>query len=190
MTLKSILALAICFIACADYAASPGNVSDAKISAATKPAHDSIATPTPVSATVSLNDSVKEETEKPASRKPAVKVGKVGKVEHGKATFYGKKWHGRRTSSGERLDNYAYQCAHKTLPFGTLVKVTNKKNGKSCVVKVVDRGPFGRGMVIDLTHQAARHIGMLRDGVVSVSLETLHPDTKVENGEIVEIEES
>lgn len=104
--------------------------------------------------------------------------------QHGKATFYAKSWHGRRTSSGERLDNTGYQCAHRTLPFGTLIKVTNKKNGKSCIVKVVDRGPFGKGKVIDLTYQAARDLGMLMHGVVPVSLEKVHPEANVENGQI------
>ena len=91
--------------------------------------------------------------------------------QHGKATYYGKKWHGRRTSSGERLDNNSYQCAHRTLPFGTMIRVTNKKNGQSCVVKVVDRGPFGKGRVVDLTYQAAKDLGMIAAGVVPVSIE-------------------
>ena len=105
--------------------------------------------------------------------------------QHGNATFYGKSWHGRKTSSGERLNNEEYQCAHRTLPFGTLVKVTNKKNGKSCIVKVVDRGPFGKGMVIDLTYEAARSIGMLSAGVVPVSLEKIEPGTPIVKGQIV-----
>lgn len=91
--------------------------------------------------------------------------------QRGKATYYGRKWHGRRTSSGKRLDINAYQCAHRTLPFGTKVKVTNVTNGKSCVVEVVDRGPHGRGLVIDLTNKAAEAIGLLRQGVAPVTLE-------------------
>lgn len=107
--------------------------------------------------------------------------------EHGKATYYSRKWHGRRTSSGRKLDNNGYQCAHKTLPFGTKIKVTNKKNGKSCVVEVVDRGPFAKGMVIDLTYQAARHIDMVNCGVVPVSLEIMEPGTAVSNNENQEL---
>lgn len=167
MTFKTLFTAAMCFISCVACAAPTGSRA-------------------PVS-------NVKKETAAVADtvgKQPAAEIKDKKDLEHGKATFYSKKWHGRRTSSGQKLDNYDYQCAHKTLPFGTLVKVTNKKNGKSCVVKVVDRGPFARGMVIDLTHQAAKHIGMLGDGVVHVSLETIDPDTKVVNGEIVETGES
>lgn len=96
---------------------------------------------------------------------------KITPYEQGKATYYGRKWHGRKGSSGERLDMNGYQCAHKTLPFGTLVKVTNKNNGKSCIVKVIDRGPFGKGKVIDLTYQAASDLDMISAGVVPVKLE-------------------
>lgn len=91
--------------------------------------------------------------------------------QRGKATYYGRKWHGRRTSSGKRLNINGYQCAHRTLPFGTKVKVTNTTNGRSCIVEVVDRGPHSRGLVIDLTDKAASDIGLLRQGIAPVTLE-------------------
>lgn len=115
----------------------------------------------------------------------AVNAESAGKIyQHGHATYYGRRWHGRRTSSGERLNVDDFQCAHRTLPFGTLLKVTNKRNNKSCIVRVVDRGPFGKGRIIDLTDAAAKKIDMYRAGVAPVSIEIIHPDTKVINGEI------
>ena len=103
--------------------------------------------------------------------------------EEGKGTCYGKKWHGRRTASGERLNNDRYQCAHKKLPFGTRIRVTNKRNGRWCVVRVVDRGPFGRGMVVDLTWRPAKELDMLRAGVVPVTIEVVADDTPLGSGD-------
>ena len=76
----------------------------------------------------------------------------------GMASWYGGKFHGRTTASGERYNMNALTAAHKTLPFGTKVKVTNKKNGKSVVVKINDRGPFIKGRVIDLSRAAHQKI--------------------------------
>lgn len=95
----------------------------------------------------------------------------------GTASFYGKRLHGRHTYSGEKLDNASFTAAHKTLPFGTLVRVTNLKNNKSVVVKINDRGHFKRGRVIDLTYAAAKEIDMLRDGVANVQLDVLPSDS-------------
>ncbi len=91
----------------------------------------------------------------------------------GKATYYGNRAHGRRTASGERYDKDALVCAHRTLPFGTLVRVTNLNNQRQVVVRVIDRGPFAVGRVIDLSTAAARHLDMLRAGVVPVHLEVV-----------------
>ena len=88
----------------------------------------------------------------------------------GKATYYGNRWHGRRTASGERYHKDSLTCAHRTAKFGTKLRVVNKKNGKEVVVRVNDRGPFGKGMVIDLSTAAARKLGMLADGVVMVDM--------------------
>ena len=89
----------------------------------------------------------------------------------GLASWYGGKFHGRLTSSGEVFDTNTMTAAHKLLPFGTLVKVTNLDNGLSAVVKINDRGPFVEGRIIDLSRAAADEIGMLGQGVAPVSLE-------------------
>ena len=89
----------------------------------------------------------------------------------GKASYYSKRATGARTSSGERLHHDSLTCAHRTHPFGTMLKVTNIQNGRSVVVKVTDRGPFGRGRIIDLSYRAARELGMLSQGVAMVTVE-------------------
>jgi rare lipoprotein A len=89
----------------------------------------------------------------------------------GMASWYGGKFHGRLTSSGEVFDTNQMTAAHRTLPFGTVVKVTNLDNGKSAVVKINDRGPFVDGRIIDLSRAAAEQIDMLGTGVARVSLD-------------------
>lgn len=89
----------------------------------------------------------------------------------GKASFYSKKITGARTSSGERLHHDSLVCAHKTYPFGTRLKVTNPANGKEVIVRVIDRGPFTRGRIIDLSWKAAKELGMLQQGVAMVKVE-------------------
>ncbi len=89
----------------------------------------------------------------------------------GYASWYGGKFHGRLTSSGEVFDTNDMTAAHRSLPFGTMVKVTNLDNGKSAVVKINDRGPFVEGRIIDLSRAAAEEIDMLGQGVARVSLE-------------------
>ena len=86
------------------------------------------------------------------------------------ASYYGKGFHGRRTASGEVYNQYAMTCAHKTLPFQTLLKVTNPKNGKNVIVRVTDRCPFKRGRDIDLSFGAAKEIGMIAAGVMKVEV--------------------
>lgn len=93
--------------------------------------------------------------------------------QHGKASYYSKKATGARTASGQRLHHDSLTCAHKHYPFGTMLKVTNLSNSKSVIVKVIDRGPFGRGRIIDLSWGAAKAIGMLSQGVASVRVERL-----------------
>lgn len=88
----------------------------------------------------------------------------------GKASYYGNKFHGRRTSDGSRYHKDSLTCAHRTLPFGTLLRVRNQKNGREVVVKVTDRGPFGPGRIVDLSMAAAREIGMVQQGVVPVEV--------------------
>ena len=91
----------------------------------------------------------------------------------GFASFYGAEFHGRRTASGERYDPDDLSAAHRTLPFGTRVRVTNLKNDRSVVVTINDRGPFRRGRIVDVSKRAARELGFLRAGVARVKLEVL-----------------
>lgn len=86
----------------------------------------------------------------------------------GMASWYGPKFHGRRTASGEVFNMYQLTAAHRTLPLGSWVHVTNLENGQSIQVRVNDRGPFVRGRIIDLSYAAARTIGMVKQGVVRV----------------------
>lgn len=86
----------------------------------------------------------------------------------GNATYYGNRWHGRRTSSGEPYNKDSMTCAHRTLPFGTLLRVTNPRNGKAVVVRVTDRGPFRKGAIVDLSMAAAKELDIIRQGVAPV----------------------
>ena len=86
----------------------------------------------------------------------------------GKASFYAKKFHGRKTASGERLHQDSLTCAHRTYPFGTKLKVYNPANGRSVIVRVTDRGPFVRGRIIDLSWRAAKELGIVAQGVATV----------------------
>lgn len=90
--------------------------------------------------------------------------------ERGKASWYGPRFNGRRTASGERYNMHELTAAHKTLPFGTLVRVRSLVNGKEVDVRITDRGPFSRGRVIDLSRAAAEAIDMLGLGVKDVLL--------------------
>jgi rare lipoprotein A len=96
----------------------------------------------------------------------------------GIASYYGKRATGRLTSSGERLHHDSLTCAHRTHPFGTLLKVFNPHNGQQVVVKVNDRGPFGRGRIIDLSWSAARQLGILRRGIANVEVTVYDPLTE------------
>ena len=98
-----------------------------------------------------------------------------GYKEGGRASWYGTKFQGRRTSSGEPYDMFAMTAAHKTLPLPTYVRVTRKSNGRSVVVKVNDRGPFHTGRIIDLSYAAAAKLDLLKDGSAEVEVETIEP---------------
>jgi rare lipoprotein A len=91
-------------------------------------------------------------------------------IKKGMATYYANKFVGRKTTSGAVYKHDKLTAAHKTLPFGTKVTVCNLKNGKSVIVKINDRGPFGKGMMIDLSQSAAREIGILGLGVAQVEI--------------------
>jgi rare lipoprotein A len=104
-----------------------------------------------------------------SSKKPSASKG--SKTLTGMASYYANKYNGRKTASGERYRSKKFTAAHKTLPFGTVVKVTNLKNGKSVIVKINDRGPYSKGRIIDLSKAAAKQIDMINDGVVKVKVE-------------------
>ncbi len=93
--------------------------------------------------------------------------------EKGIASWYGGKFHGRKTASGERYDMNKLTAAHKTLPFGTRVRVTNLDTGRKVVVRINDRGPFVRGRIIDLSRAAARKVDMIQAGTARVLVEVL-----------------
>ena len=96
-----------------------------------------------------------------------------GFQERGVASWYGSKFHGRKTSNGETYDMYGLSAAHKTLPMGVYVKVTHLKTGKQIIVRVNDRGPFVAGRIIDLSYGAAKQLGIVETGTAPVQLEAL-----------------
>ena len=104
----------------------------------------------------------------PASAPAA--AASAGVAETGKIAWYGRKFAGRKTASGEAFNPEALTMAHKTLPFGTLVKVTNPKNNKSVTLRVNDRGPTQADRVGDVSYAAARKLGMLKSGVIEAEL--------------------
>jgi len=101
----------------------------------------------------------------------AVKI--TGKEQFGVASWYGGLFHGRRAADGSRFSKYNFTAAHKTLPFGSVVKVTNLRNSKTCIVKITDRGPFIPGRIIDLSTAAAKEIGMFSSGISKVKVELI-----------------
>jgi rare lipoprotein A len=94
-------------------------------------------------------------------------------IHKGKASWYGGYFHGRRTASGETYNQHALTAAHRTLPFGTVVLVTNTSNQRSVLVRINDRGPFIQSRIIDLSRRAAEEIGMIRSGTAQVTLQIL-----------------
>jgi len=124
--------------------------------------------------------------QKPGKPKP-YRVGKTwyqpvsdarGFKQTGIASWYGQKFHGRKTSSGEIYNMHAMTAAHKTLPLGTYVHVTSLDNGKEITVRVNDRGPFIRGRIIDLSFSAAKKIDMITTGTARVKIVALEPDRR------------
>ncbi len=97
-------------------------------------------------------------------------TAKIGAVLSGQASYYADKFVGKSTASGEKYVHNKLTAAHRTLPFGTMLRVTNKANGKSVDVRVNDRGPFKEGRIVDLSKSAAQKIDMIKDGVVNVSV--------------------
>ncbi|MDD0972740.1 septal ring lytic transglycosylase RlpA family protein [Pseudomonas fontis] len=96
-----------------------------------------------------------------------------GYDQSGTASYYGSRHHGKRTASGEPFNQNAMTAAHRSLPFGTRVQVTNLSNDRSVVVRINDRGPHTRGRLIDLSRAAAEQLGMLRSGTARVRVQSL-----------------
>ena len=103
-----------------------------------------------------------------ASRKAPYQIGL--------ASWYGKQFHGKSTASGENFDMFEFTAAHRQLPLGTYVKVTNLRNGKWIIVRVNDRGPYVEGRIMDLSYGAARMLNF-RDGIERVRLDVIKPQT-------------
>lgn len=102
----------------------------------------------------------------------------------GTASYYSDRFHGRLTASGARYDKNGLSAAHRSLPLGTQVRVTNTSSGESVVVQVNDRGPFHRSRIIDLSRAAAREIGLVRSGTAHVKLDILSKSYNNLDGEI------
>lgn len=98
-----------------------------------------------------------------------------GFKQKGQASWYGRKWHGRKTANGETYDMYAMTAAHKNLPLPTYLKVTNVQNGRKVVVRVNDRGPFVGKRILDLSYAAAAKLDLIGPGLATVEIEALHP---------------
>jgi len=111
----------------------------------------------------------------------SVRESSKGYTKKGIASWYGKKFHGHRTSSGETYDMYAMTAAHKTLPLPTYVRVTHLENGKSVIVKVNDRGPFHENRIIDLSYSAAKKLGVTAKGTGAVEVVAIDPETYQKN---------
>jgi rare lipoprotein A len=111
------------------------------------------------------------------SAAPGILKAKKNKAytEEGTASWYGRKFHGKKTASGEKYDMNKLTAAHRTLPFGTKVKVTRLDNNKSVVVRINDRGPFVEGRIIDLSRAAAKKLDMLESGTASVRIKVVKP---------------
>ena len=97
----------------------------------------------------------------------------IAQLISGRASWYGPKFHGRRTANGEIFDSNALTAAHPSLPFGTKVRVTNLRNGHSVIVRINDRGPFVKGRIIDVSAAAARVLNMVNSGTARVQLDIL-----------------
>ncbi|WP_317164376.1 septal ring lytic transglycosylase RlpA family protein [Pontibacter russatus] len=108
-----------------------------------------------------------------ASSAPA--FGERGYTESGKASYYARKFQGRTMANGEKYRRGRLTAAHKTLPLGTKVKVTNTRNNRSVKLRITDRGPFVRGRIIDLSEKAARRLDFIKAGVVPVTLKVIQP---------------
>ena len=149
---------------------------------ATAPAQPTTASPETIESTKRATDAEPSPAPATPPKSPAPKRSKppqspapAGYLEEGNASWYGIPFHGRHASNGEIYDMYKLTAAHRTLPFETMVRVTNLNNGKSTTVRITDRGPFVDNRIIDLSLAAAREIESVGPGVVPVRVEVLTP---------------
>ncbi len=152
-----------------------------------KQARVNVPTPPPISETESDADSANpQSSSKPvlnADEAPPIPVNaKPLLVETGLASWYGAPYHNRRGSNGELYNMHALTAAHRTLPLGSIVRVTNPKTGHSCLVRITDRGPFIEGRIVDLSQAAARKVDVVQAGVAMVRLEVLSTPTSLVTG--------
>lgn len=171
------LALALLAAVLAGCAAPPAGPAPAEIAAGSPP----VAVPAAPQGASGASTRPSEPAAEPAGsaaagrpadgpRGPVGPSDATGVLETGLASWYGRKFHGRRTASGERYDRHAFTAAHRTLPFGTRVRVRSVVTGKEVVVRINDRGPFKRSRVIDLSQTAFNALGLQGRGVTQVEL--------------------
>ena len=127
--------------------------------------------------------SAKKNAKKPLSLTEKYKNTPRKHLQSGVASYYADKFNGHRTANGERFDNTAMTAAHPSLPFGTLIEVTNMRNGKKVVVRVNDRGPYTHSRVLDLSRNAARQLGMHNTGTAKVKVAVLDKNKRLELAE-------
>lgn len=126
--------------------------------------------------TVAFEISQKPDTQEDSQRKSSLFTNPreiASDVFYAVASFYGRRFHNAFTANKERYKREGYTCAHRTLPFNTLLRVTNESNGKTVVVRVNDRGPFGKGRDIDLSYAAAKDLGILNLGIKRLRIEVI-----------------
>ena len=107
------------------------------------------------------------------SRKEIEAIRNHPEVQIGIASYYGKKFHRKLTANGQKFNMYKVSAAHKTLPLGTRVKVTNLNNGKSIRLTINDRGPFKKGRILDLSYKAAQKLGFVNEGTTKVRIDVI-----------------
>ena len=125
-----------------------------------------------------LDDPFQLQRDSLAAPDVAKELGKLFMVTEGQASYYADRFHGRLTANGERFNMHELTAAHKSLPFGSMVRVTNLANGKKVLVRINDRGPYIKGRIIDLSLEAAKEIDLLKKGVTNVRIEVYEGDSK------------